>query len=136
MKKDVVMLTDRGWGDIDEMARKAIAENWFPESAEKGTLAYVKARIRALAMQKNKETGLPVLGSIEVPNEEGKRAQRFYKQLPLFGVEDYSSVINYHRQKANHHGEMVKAYAQDCKKRFGAKIIQFFTGTDDVSSRS
>lgn len=111
--------SNASWEDINGLARRAIEQNWFPEAAEKGVLAYVKARLRGMARKRNSETGLPELASIEVPFGEEGEIKRVYKQLSMFAPEDYEQVCKYHSQQVDHHISLVKAYAEDCYRRYG-----------------
>lgn len=96
--------------------------NWFPEAEEKAMLAYVKSRLRMMARRKNPKTGLPELASVEVPCDEDGRFERVYKQLSCFDPEDYRQVCSYHSEQARHHRRLAKAYADDCRRRFGIQI--------------
>lgn len=96
--------------------------NWFPEAEEKAMLAYVKSRLRMMARRKNPKTGLPELASVEVPCDEDGRFERVYKQLSCFDPEDYRQVCSYHSEQARHHRRLAKAYADDCRRRFGIQM--------------
>jgi hypothetical protein len=121
MARKLEVLAESGWGDIEEMAQKAIDENWFPEAAEKGTMAYVKARLRMMANKKAKETGLPLMGSITVL-DKNKKPKKLYKQPALFDVQDYREACDFHRKRSKHHDKVAKAYAEDCYKRYGVQL--------------
>lgn len=112
------------WEEINDLAMRAYKENWFPEAAEKGALAYIKSCLRRMAKKRDPITKLPILASIEIADSASPTAtKRVYKQLSLFDIADYEQVCGYHYQQAEHHRSMATAYSDDCYKKYGIRLI-------------
>jgi hypothetical protein len=107
---------------IDELAQKALDEGWFPEADLKGTMHYIKDRIRSLAHQRNPETGLPQLVSIVDVKENGEKV-RCYKPNKSFSFKDFQDVCDYHKEQIYCHSGKRKLFRKACIEKFGQDPI-------------
>lgn len=112
------------WMPIEDLVALCDQEGFWKDAFLEGAVdAAKKSQVRRLIKTLTDDGDWPLWASVETTNEEGK-AERVYKQEVLFDPDDYRQVVEYHSDRATHHGRMARGYAKRCDKRFKTRLYR------------
>jgi hypothetical protein len=128
MNKDIFaeITAHTRWANIDELTESLKDAGWFTSEFLEGAVENaMKERVRKEMKSHKDADGMPLFVSIVKPDGE-----RVYKQETLFDLDDYKQVVNYHRERGQHHINIAKVYRDRAFDRFRVRIQLSFDFED------